>query len=193
MGAPTLGGPPKYKFVRISHKLHEIKKILGCGWGEGACRAVPLGSATDKFEFPGVCYLCLQVINKHSDNFCSGGSKGGARDARPPLGSKFFHFHAVFGRKNRLAHPFWELAPPPGKIRHCSVFNLNNEKKISFSWRSSTQKFWQIIGHPTPHQPSPPPTTSREKWKILDPPLTQNLLNEMFNSKCFCHLLLIPN
>ena len=29
----------------------------------------------------------------------SGGSKGGARDVRPPWGSKFFHFHVVFGRK----------------------------------------------------------------------------------------------
>ena len=27
-----------------------------------------------------------------------GGSKGGARDAPPPPGSKFFHFHAVFGK-----------------------------------------------------------------------------------------------
>ena len=44
-------------------------------------------------------------------------------DARPPWGSKFFHFHAVFGRKNRLAHPLWELAPPWGKswIRHWLV------------------------------------------------------------------------
>ena len=39
----------------------------------------------------------------------------GARGARSPLGTKFFHFHAVFGKKklpnNRLAHPLWELAP----------------------------------------------------------------------------------
>ena len=41
---------------------------------------------------------------------------------RSPWGSKFFHFHAVFGQKNRLAHPLWELTPP-GKswIRHCST------------------------------------------------------------------------
>ena len=26
---------------------------------------------------------------------------------------KFFHFHAVFDQKNRLAHPLWELVPPP--------------------------------------------------------------------------------
>ena len=34
---------------------------------------------------------------------------GGARNA--PV-SKFFHFHAVFGQKNRLTHPLLELAPP---------------------------------------------------------------------------------
>ena len=28
-----------------------------------------------------------------------------------PLVSKFFDFHAVFGKNNRLAHPLWELAP----------------------------------------------------------------------------------
>ena len=45
----------------------------------------------------------------------SGGSKGGARDAHP-WGSKFFQFHAVFGKiwQNRmLAPPPEELAPPP--------------------------------------------------------------------------------
>ena len=39
--------------------------------------------------------------------------RGGAPGTRAPPGSEFFHFHAVFGRKNRLAHPLWELAPPP--------------------------------------------------------------------------------
>ena len=29
-----------------------------------------------------------------------------------PRGYKFFHFYAVFGKKNRLAHPLWELASP---------------------------------------------------------------------------------
>ena len=46
----------------------------------------------------------------HIDNIYSGGSKGGAIDARPPLGgSKFFQFHAVFGNiwQNRMS------APPP--------------------------------------------------------------------------------
>ena len=40
----------------------------------------------------------------------------GAPGMRPPPGSKFFHFHAVFGQKNRLAHPLWELAPSLRKI-----------------------------------------------------------------------------
>ena len=39
----------------------------------------------------------------------SGGSKG---VPGTPLGSKFFHFHAVFGKKNRLVHRLRELAPP---------------------------------------------------------------------------------
>ena len=41
----------------------------------------------------------------------SGRSKGGTRDVLP-LRSKFFNFHAVFGKKIRLVHPLWELAPP---------------------------------------------------------------------------------
>ena len=36
-------------------------------------------------------------------------------DARPPWGSKFFQFHAVFGKiwQNRMLVPPGELAPPP--------------------------------------------------------------------------------
>ena len=53
----------------------------------------------------------------------SGGSKG--RQGRTPRGFKFFHFHAVFGQKVRLAHPLWELAPlpppPPRKILNPSL------------------------------------------------------------------------
>ena len=41
-----------------------------------------------------------------------GGSKGGARHARPP-GSKFFHFHAVFWQKICKIIAIWELAHPP--------------------------------------------------------------------------------
>ena len=50
-----------------------------------------------------------------------GGSKGGARDARPPWGSKFFHFHAVFGKilKNNSNFGSWRTW-----IRHCRRFWL---------------------------------------------------------------------
>ena len=41
--------------------------------------------------------------------------QGGARECAP-FGSKFFHFHAIFEKKFRLAHQLWELAPPPGNI-----------------------------------------------------------------------------
>ena len=45
-----------------------------------------------------------------------GGSKGGARDARPP-GSKFFHFHAVFGKKKIVKQSqFRSWRTPIGKI-----------------------------------------------------------------------------
>ena len=39
------------------------------------------------------------MLCKSFDANTIGGSKGGARDARPPWGSKFFHFHAVSGDK----------------------------------------------------------------------------------------------
>ena len=35
------------------------------------------------------------------------------RQGRPPPGSKFFHFHAVFGKKICKIPRTWELAPPP--------------------------------------------------------------------------------
>ena len=34
------------------------------------------------------------------------------RQGPAPLGSKFFHLHAVFWQNDRLAHPLWELVPP---------------------------------------------------------------------------------
>ena len=46
-----------------------------------------------------------------------GGSKGGARDARPrPLGSKFFHFHAVFSKNLKNNSNFGSWRTPLGKI-----------------------------------------------------------------------------
>ena len=42
----------------------------------------------------------------------SGGSKGGARDACPPWGPKFFHFHVVFDQKIGLCTHFESWHPP---------------------------------------------------------------------------------
>ena len=49
-------------------------------------------------------------------------------DARPPRGSKFFQFHAVFGKiwQNRMLAPPWELAPPPrGNPGSATVVDLH--------------------------------------------------------------------
>ena len=46
-----------------------------------------------------------------------GGSKGGAPGTRaPPGGSKFFHFHAVFGKKLKNNSTFGSWRTPLGKI-----------------------------------------------------------------------------
>ena len=55
--------------------------------------------------------------------------RGGAGDVRPPWGSKFFQFHAVFGKfwQNRMLAPPWGVgAPSSGKswIRHCYKIGL---------------------------------------------------------------------
>ena len=42
-----------------------------------------------------------------------GGSRGGVRDARPPWASKFFRFHAVFGKIWRVHAPPGGFTPPP--------------------------------------------------------------------------------
>ena len=47
--------------------------------------------------------------------------RGGARDARPSWGSKFFHFHVVFGKNVKNNSNFGSWRPPRGKswTRHC--------------------------------------------------------------------------
>ena len=59
--------------------------------------------------FSETCYVYLQVADH-----CIGGSRGGVRDARPPpWASKFFRFHAVFGKIWRVHAPPGGFTPPP--------------------------------------------------------------------------------
>ena len=69
--------------------------------------------------------------------------RGGTRDARPPPGPKFLHFHAVFGKNwpnNRLAPPpFGVSAPSSGKswIRHCILISTDSQvQKGNFALNS---------------------------------------------------------
>ena len=59
----------------------------------------------------------LEVIDYFNGYFVSVVDlRGGTRDACPPSGPKFLHFHAVFGENwpnNRLAPPPLGLVPPP--------------------------------------------------------------------------------
>ena len=51
-----------------------------------------------------------------TENYMSiGGSKGGARDARPPLGVQILSFSCSFWQKIDKIIPIWELAHPPGE------------------------------------------------------------------------------
>ena len=68
--------------------------------------------AADKPETPPP----TTTTSTSSLEFTLADQRGGARDARPPWGSKFFHFHAVFGKKLKNNSTFGSWRPPPGKI-----------------------------------------------------------------------------
>ena len=79
------------------------------------------------FEFE-LCFKLMReepwlMLNPHWQISCFsvvetiGGSKGGRQGcAPPPWGSKFFHFHAVFGKNVKNNSNFGSWRPPPGKI-----------------------------------------------------------------------------
>ena len=55
--------------------------------------------------------------------------QGGAPGTQAPPGSKFFHFHAVFGKNVKNNSNFGSWRPPPwGKswIRHCIRWHFSN-------------------------------------------------------------------
>ena len=68
---------------------------------------------------------------KLNTNKSSDGSKGGREGCRPPPVSKFFQFHAVFGRIRQNCvfrpPPLGGFTPPLGKswIRHCNLLKYN--------------------------------------------------------------------
>ena len=58
---------------------------------------------------------------------CIGGSRGGVRDARPPLGVQILSISCSFRENLACSRPPWRVhAPPSGKswIRHCVVTEL---------------------------------------------------------------------
>ena len=60
-------------------------------------------------------FLASHTVSAKPAHPVSGGSKGVRGTHAPPEGSKFFQFHAVFGKicQNRMLAPPGELAPPP--------------------------------------------------------------------------------
>ena len=95
-----------------------------------------------------------------------GGSKGGARDARPPWGSKFFHFHAVFDKKLKIIALLGVGAPPGENPGSATGFRA---------------QFGQIIGW-HPHF-----WVGATIWLILDPPLI--VFNFTYHSQIFVLLM----
>ena len=63
----------------------------------------------DNIKIPGSPTACGFIDKPSVFVKISGGSKGGAGEMRPPWGSKFFQFHAVFGKIRQIRI----LAPPP--------------------------------------------------------------------------------
>ena len=82
--------------------------------------------------------------------------RGGARDARPPLGSKFFHFHAVFGKNVKNNSNFGSWRPPLGKILDPPLILIGNKMKrpcyLIQSLLFMSIKFVELRSNTLPHQ-----------------------------------------
>ena len=71
-------------------------------------------------------------------SYYSGGSKGGARDARPPLPRNVFIFMQFSGKIGQIigwCPPFGVSAPSSGKswIRHCIAFGTRTSSAVKAS------------------------------------------------------------
>ena len=104
--------------------------------------------------------------------------RGGARDARPPWGSKFFHFHAVFGKnlKNNSNFGSWRtplsggsrISPRRGRQLPGGGANIQfhqNFPKTAWNWKNLDPQ--EGGARPKFYYVDPPLPLG----KILDPPL----------------------
>ena len=73
--------------------------------------------------------------------------RGGARDARPPpWGSKFFHFHAVFGKNVKNNSNFGSWRPPLGKILDPPLLVITYvTTKSQHIWSKKGKYHWVLI------------------------------------------------
>ena len=119
------------------------------------------------------------------------GESKGAQEAPP--GSKFFHFHAVFGNKKKLAHPLWELTPPQKNLGSL-VWNrkvcktdllwvwrpcLGNPESATGLNHESTIKIALIDGDAETGRPLSSASGGSEDGAPGPPPTVQNFLNFM--------------
>ena len=70
--------------------------------------------------------------------------RGGARDARPPWGSKFFHFHAVFGKNVKNNSNFGSWRPPLGKILDPPLYYIH-KKHRSIKSDVNSDKYRHVV------------------------------------------------
>ena len=82
--------------------------------------------------FMGIC------VNKNI--FTLADLRGGARDACPPWGSKFFHFHAVFSKNSKNNSNFGSWRTPLGKILDPPLIYKSN----SFFMKYCNNKNWMF-------------------------------------------------
>ena len=101
--SPTRRGPNSFIFMQFSAKSLQNNPFLGIGApqeypGSATASRIRDHSGSSQIRKIGI-NAYIAVADLHSKIL----------DARPPWGSKFFQFHAVFGKiwQNRM------LAPPP--------------------------------------------------------------------------------
>ena len=144
--------------------MSNIRKLFQCSKPISAKRSnefkynrKDLSVRTD-FRFP---TTQPAFINSQNTIHSIGGSRGGCEGRTPPRASKFFRFHAVFGKIWRVHAPPGGFTPPPsGKswIRHCiGVCHLPNfsgkkRQKQLLRWfyksKSNVVRYYKVLISP---------------------------------------------